>query len=94
MINFQVTLVGTGANPLIAAGLPPKYASWMVIQDNAGASVRMGGSTVSSSSGIVINTSGGSVTGTFNFPRGCCLNNVFLAGTAGNIIDVAYEPSA
>lgn len=93
MKNFQVTLVGTGANPLIAAGLPPVYASWMVIQDNAGDDVRMGGATVSSTSGVLISNSGGSVTGQFNFPRGTCLNNCYIAGTAGNIIDIAYEDS-
>ena len=94
MTNFQITLVGTGANPLIAAGKPNVYASWMVIQDNAGANLRMGGSTVSATSGVVITTSGGSVTGQFNFPRGCLLNNVNIAGTPGNTIDVCYEPSA
>ena len=93
MINFQITLVGTGANPLIAPGLPPKYASWLVIQDNAAGALRMGGSTVSSTSGISLSTSGGSVTGQFNFPRGACLNNIYLAGTAGNVIDICYEDS-
>lgn len=93
MQNFQITLVGTGANPLIASGNPNVYASWMVIQDNAGANLRMGGPSVSSTSGIAISTGGGSVTGQFNFPRGCLLNNVYIAGTAGNVIDIAYEPS-
>jgi hypothetical protein len=92
MTNFQITL-GASATPLIAAGLPPKYASWLVVQDNAGAALRMGGSTVSATSGVAISTGGGSVTGQFNFPRGCCLNNVYLAGTAGNVIDICYEDS-
>ena len=93
MINFQITLVGAGPNPLIAPGLPPKYASWLVIQDNAGANLRMGGSTVSATSGIVITTGNGSVTGQFNFPRGACLSHVYIAGTAGNVIDICYEDS-
>jgi len=93
MINFQVTL-GAGKTPLIAAGQPNVYASWLVLQDNAAAVFRMGGSTVSATSGISIGVGGGSVTGDFSFPRGCLLNNVYLFGTAGNIIDVCYEPSA
>jgi len=95
MINFQVTIPNpAAATPLISAGLPPVYASWLVVQDNAGAGIRMGGSAVSATAGISIGTSGGSVTGEFSFPRGCCLNNVKIFGTAGNIIDVTYEPSA
>lgn len=94
MISFQVTIPNPAAAvPLIAAGAPNQYASWLVVQDNAGASIRMGGPTVSATSGILISTSGGSVTGDFSFPRGCCLNNVYLFGTAGNVIDVAYEAS-
>jgi hypothetical protein len=65
-----------------------------VVQDNAGASLRMGGPSVTSSSGIAIGIGGGSVTGDFSFPRGCCLNNVYLFGTNGNVIDICYEPSA
>ena len=96
MINFQVTIGSGTRTPLIAAGLPPVYASWLVVQDNAGANLRVGGSTVSATSGILLasGTPGGSVTGTFNFPRGSCLNNCYLAGTTGNVIDVCFEPSA
>lgn len=94
MTNFQVTL-GAAATPLIKAGNPNVYASFLIIQDNAGANLRFGGSTVSSTSGILLSsgTPGGSSTMQFNFPRGCLLNNVYLAGTNGNVIDVAYEPS-
>ena len=95
MINFQVTISNpAAATPLIAAGAPNKYASWLVVQYNAGAALRMGGPSVTATSGIAISTGGGSVTGEFSFPRGCCLNNVYLFGTAGNIIDITYEPSA
>ena len=91
MIDFTVVL-GATATPLIAAGLPPKYASWMVIADAAGHTVNMGGPTVTASRGVPITTSG-SATGIFNFPRGCCLNNVYLFGTAADVIYVTYEPS-
>ena len=93
MISFQVTL-GATATPLVASTVPPKYASWLVVQDNAGAGVRMGGPTVTASLGISIGTGGGSVTGEFSFPRGTCLNNIYLFGTNGNVIDITYEPSA
>lgn len=94
MISFQVTL-GAAKTPLIAAGLPPAYASFLIIQNNAAASIHIGGTTVSSTLGILIanGTPPGSATMQFAFPRGCCLNNVYLFGTAGNIIDVVYEPS-
>lgn len=98
MINFQVTIGSGTRTPLIAAGLPPVYASFLIIQDNAGANVRFGGSTVSSTSGILLafaaTPPGGSSTMQFNFPRGALLNNIYLAGTTGNVIDIAYEPSA
>ena len=96
MTNFQV-VIGSGARtPLIAAGQPNVYASFLIIQDGAAANVRIGGSTVSATSGIVLiaGTPGGSATMQFNFPRGTLLNNIYLAGTAGNVIDIAYEPSA
>ena len=63
------------------------------MQDNAGANIRFGGPTVTSSIGVAISTGGGSVTGQFNFPRGACLNNIFIFGTNGNVIDITYEPS-
>ncbi len=98
MINFQVTIGAGTRTPLIAAGLPPVYASFLIIQDNAGANCRFGGSTVTSSSGVLLafaaSPPGGSATCQLAIPRGACLNNIYLAGTAGNIIDICYEPSA
>lgn len=95
MISFQVIL-GAAATPLITAGAPNQYASWLVVQNNAGASVTMGGPTVTATNGVVISSGspGGSVTGAFEFPRGACLNNIYLFGTAGNAINIVYEPSA
>jgi hypothetical protein len=95
MTNFQVTLLSGKATPLIAAGQPNVYASFLIIQNNAGANVTFGGSTVTASIGIVVASGapGGSSTMQFNFPRGCLLNNVYLFGTAGNLIQVCYEPS-
>ena len=98
MINFQVTLGSGARTPLIAAGSPPVYASFLIIQDNAGANMRFGGSTVTSSVGILLafaaSPPGGSATCQLAMPRGACLNNIFIAGTAANIIDICYEPSA
>jgi len=94
MISFQITL-GAAKTPLIAAGQPNAYASYLVIQDNAAANVRLGGSTVSATAGILLSqgSPGGSLTCQFNFPRGALLNNIYLFGTNGNVIDVCYEPS-
>lgn len=87
MINFQVQL-SAGANPLIAAGLPPVYASWLSIS-SAGA-LRFGGPTVSATAGrpIAANTP---LDISFDTLRGGCLNNMYVAG-AGTV-DVCYEPS-
>ena len=94
MINFGVTLTAA-KTPLIAAGSPNVYASFLIIQNNSGATLNFGGPTVSGSRGITISTGspGGSSTMQFNFPRGCLLNNVYIFGTNGDIVDVAYEPS-
>ena len=94
MNNFQVTIGAGTRTPLIAAGSPNVYASMLIIQNSAGANCRFGGSTVTSASGIVLATGspGGSATITLAPPRGCLLNNIYLAGTAGNVIDICYEP--
>ena len=95
MINFGVTLLST-KTPLIAAGSPTAYASFLVIQNNSGATLNFGGAAgVSATRGITISTGspGGSSSMQFNFPRGCCLNNVYLFGTVGDVVDVCYEPS-
>lgn len=94
MIDFQVTL-GAAATPLIAAGSPNKYASWLVIQNTASHQVNMGGATVTATRGIAISSGspGGSVTGQFSFPRGACLNNIYLFGTVADVINVTYEAS-
>ena len=93
MIDFTVTL--SGATPLIAKGLPPAYASLLVIQDKSGANVAFGGSTIATTGGItlVAGSPGGSVTMPLPFPRGACLNNIYLLGTNGNVINIAHEPS-
>lgn len=95
MTNFQCTIGSGTRTPLIAAGLPNVYASVLTIQNSAGANVRVGGSTVTSTSGLVLATGspGGSITLAPSIPRGILLNNVYLAGTTGNVIDILYEPS-
>lgn len=93
MINLGVTLTAV-ATPLVS-GARNAYASFLVIQNNSGATLNFGGPTVSATRGITISTGtpGGSSTQQFNFPRGCCLNNVYLFGTVGDIVDICYEPS-
>ena len=93
MIDLQVT-TGAAATP-IYSGSRNFYASFLIIQNNSAGSIRFGGPTVTSSRGILIanGTPPGSATMQFNFPRGACLNNLFIFGTAGLVIDVVYEPS-
>lgn len=96
MINGQVTIGSGTRTPLIASGQPNVYASLLIIQDNAGSACWVGGSTVATNKGIQLasGSPGGSVTMVFSAPRGCLLNNIYLAGTTGNVIDYAYETSA
>lgn len=90
---IQVTL-GSGATPITTN--TNIYCSLLICQDNAAANVRIGDNTVSATKGILLalGTPGGSATLQINTPRGTHLADYFLFGTAGNLIDILYEPSA
>ena len=92
MTSLQVTL-GSSATPIYSSTTRKYYASFLQIQNNAGHNCAYGGANVTLSTGIVIasGSPGGSSTMQFNFPRGACLNNLYLVGTQGDLITVAYE---
>jgi hypothetical protein len=91
---LQVTL-GAAATPITTD--KNLYASFLIIQNNAAAAVRVGDNTVSASKGILLSggtAPGGSATNQFPFPRGTHLSDWYLFGTSTQIIDILYEPSA
>lgn len=90
---LQVTL--TSAATQISAN-SNIYCSELIIQNNAAAVVRVGDNTVTASKGIVLLPNatppgGGSITNTLIPIRGTHLQDWWLFGTAGNIIDILYE---
>lgn len=90
---LQVTL--TSAATQISAN-SNIYCSLLIIQDNAAALVRVGDNTVSGTKGIVLLPNatppgGGSITSQPLIIRGTHLQDWWLFGTAGNIIDILYE---
>lgn len=97
---IQLTLSGSGANQIspntdTVAGGTQVYVSYLIIQNNAGHSLRVGDNTVSSTKGILIasGTPGGSVTAQFAMPRGSLLSQWYIAGTNADVIDILYETS-
>lgn len=91
MTNLQVT-IGASATP-IYSGARNYYASFLIIQNNAAHNCAFGGAGVTITNGIILasGSPGGSSTMQFNFPRGACLNNLYIAGTQGDVINVCYE---
>lgn len=89
---LQVTLLA-GATPITTDS--KIYSSFLVVQNNAAANVRLGDNTVSATRGILLATAspapGGSATIQLNFPRGAHLSEWYLFGTAGQVIDILYE---
>lgn len=90
--NGQVTL-GSGATALIASG--EILAKWLIIQNNAAHSVRIGSATgVGASKGIYLAAGPGG--GSMNPPPAAPLSStrlssVYLYGTQNDVIDYAYE---
>ena len=85
----QITLTAA-ATPLIPAGNPNVYASVLSIQDNAGHDVRVGDNTVTASRGQAVTANGSIYTAPVP-PRGTLLNQWFVFGTNGDVIDFLYE---
>lgn len=87
MQNFQFTL-GSGATQATSSAIQCRQVT---IQNNSAANCRVGGSGVSSTSGILL-LPGGSVTfGPMAVPS-IALNTYYAYGTSSDVIDVAYEP--
>ena len=87
---LQVTL-GAGATqaaPVSNPNFPRKQIQFAVIQNNSGATARMGDNTVSATKGIVI----GATPVILNPPLqyGIYLEELWFFGTAANVIDILY----
>jgi hypothetical protein len=94
---LQITLLA-GATQIVANQDFPNggaqiYCSYLVIQNNSAASVRVGDNTVSATRGILLTAVGGSNSAEINPPRGTRLSDWWLFGTAGDIVDILYEVS-
>lgn len=87
---IQVTL-GAGATAITTN--TAIYASFMIIQNNAAAVVRVGDNTVSATKGIALSggAPGGSATAQLTIARGAHLSEWYLFGTATQVIDILYE---
>lgn len=91
--TIQVT-IGASATQVSTVNL---YCRWVVFQNNAAASMRLGDSTVSSTKGILL--AGGSPGGSFttpkkNDPEAVNLANWWVAGTQNQVLDVTCEQVA
>jgi hypothetical protein len=90
---IQLTL-GSGTNTQVTT--QNIYASIVVFQNNAANNMRIGDNTTTSSKGITLasGSPGGSATLQIFPPRGTLLSSYYVAGTAGQVIDILYETSA
>jgi hypothetical protein len=91
---IQVTL-RAGATPITLNST--LSASSVAIQNNAAAVCRVGDNTVSATTGIALapgaTTTQPSLVITPCKPQGIHLSDIFLFGTAGQLIDILYEPA-
>jgi hypothetical protein len=69
------------------------YCSLLIIQNNGAGNIRVGDNTVSSSKGILISPSGGSLTANLFIVRGTMLAQWWIYGAASNEVDILYETS-
>lgn len=90
--TLQVTL-GTGNITVITAGAH-QNCRWIVFQDNAAHSVRLGDSSISTTRGLLLAT--GSPGGSFYVGPDSSgsardLGGWYMNGTSGDVIDVIYD---
>lgn len=94
---LQVTLLA-GATQIVAnqdfpGGGAQIYCSYLVIQNNSAANLRVGDNTVTATRGLLLTPGGSSNTATINPPRGTRLSDWWLFGTVGDVVDILYEVS-
>ena len=91
VVTLQVTL-GSGITPILASGdLPCK---WVIFQNNAAHSMRLGDSNITSSRGLYLaaGPGGGSYNSIATAPiTGTGLKNWYVIGTSGDVLDVIYD---
>jgi hypothetical protein len=91
---IQVTLAATATPITTNTAL---YASSLTIQNNTAHATRVGDNTVTASKGISLVVSG-AIGSTLQIqpstPRGIHLSEVYIFGTAADVIDVLYEGPA
>lgn len=96
---IQVTIAVTGTRQQLSPNLNgfkqanQVYASVLIIQNNGANNMRIGDNTVSSTKGIVLFPSGGSMTTQPLILRGTMLAQWYIEGTAGDVADILYETS-
>lgn len=87
--TLQVT-IGAGTNTQISTTSIP--VRQLYVQNNAGHNIRVGDSATSSTRGaLLLSTANGSITsGLADFYASSNLNQWYIAGTNGDVIDIIY----
>lgn len=86
--NFQVTL-GAGATQVV---VQPILAKWVIFQNNAAASMRLGAqATVSATAGLQVGPGGAANPLPVGPVSTTNLNSWWVFGTAAQVLDVVYD---
>ena len=90
---LQVTIPASGKARLsdfLPSGMAQNtYVQQLVVQNNAGDNIRLGDDTVSATRGLLIFPTGSYGPGSF-MNYGLFLSDVWIFGTAGDVIDVFF----
>jgi hypothetical protein len=84
----QVTIGSSGVTQVSTSNI---FCAFLIIQNNASHTCRVGDKTVSSSKGIQLFATG-STTMQMGVQRGTCLSDYWIQGTVADVIDYMYEP--
>lgn len=86
---LQVT-IAAGSAPTEITAIQNTWVQQLIIQNNATHDIRVGDDTVTTTKGIVVKAQGGSLNLSPNLDYTVNLSQVYIAGTAGDIIDVLF----
>ena len=85
--TLQVTL-GASATQVSATNI---YVKWVLFQDNAAHSMRIGDANVSSTRGIALSTGGSFFDQPLRIAEATNLAQWWVSGTAADVLDVIYD---
>lgn len=87
VVTMQVT-IGAGVTSILPAG--NITCRWIVFQNNAANTMRIGDSSITSSRGVKL-LAGGSFYQGYSGPAAFSLSGWYVQGTQNDVIDVIYE---